>query len=299
MKQRKFVKIATKTETKHAVKASKKQATRPIRNFYINLPALWPSGYELHGATDDKDLNWLCVTGSPRTDIDDALPRLRARARDLFVSSSLASACLLTRTAGAVGAGLRLDAQPDAAILGLDPAEADAADRRIEAAWARWCEYAGADGQSLAELTQVAALASLMSGDVFADVRIEGGQMRIALIEGDRIETPVLFDTDERVCHGVRISAAGRPIAYYVAEGSQAYDTAQIVDYVRMRAFGVGYYDTRRAVWVDPVGGLLHLHMPFERPGQRRGIPAASRVLIDAKIEDRYKSAEVAAADAA
>lgn len=304
MKRRNFVKTAQKTEVTKQAQEQKQNAPRPtvhrpIRNVYVNLPALWPSGYDVHGATDDRDLQWLCVTGSPRTDIDDALPRLRARARDLFVSSSLVSACLETRTAGAVGAGLRLDAQPDAAILGMEPDEADAADRRIEAAWERWSETAGADGQSLAALTQAAALACFMSGDVFADVRIEGRQMRIALIEGDRVETPIVFDTDERVIHGVRVGASGRPIAYYVADAAQAYNTAQIVDYVRVRAFGGGYYDTRRAVWVDPVGGILHLHMPFERPGQRRGIPAASRVLIDAKIEDRYKTAEVAAADVA
>lgn len=276
----------------------KAKANRQIQNFYINLPPLWPSGYDAHGATEDKDLNWLCVTGSPRTDIDDALPRLRARSRDLFIASSLVSACLMTRTAGAVGAGLRLDAQPDAALLGMTADEADAADRRIEAAWARWCDSAGADGQTLAELTQQAELSCLMSGDVFADVRIEGGRMTVALVESDRIETPTIYDTDPRVCHGVRVNADGRPIAYYVAD-RMAYDNPQIAEYTRRRAFGAGYYDTRRAVWVDPAGGILHLHLPFERPGQTRGIPAASRVLIDAKIEDRYKTAEVAAADVA
>ena len=275
---------------------AKKTRNRPnIRNFYVNLPPIGISGYPIHGATDDKDLAWLCTTGSPRTDIDDAMPRLRARARDLFVSSTLNSATLQTRAAGAVGAGLRLDAQPDAQALALDAATADAYDRRIEAAWERWAERAGIDGRSLDEIVQQVALACLMSGDVFVDVLINGGSMRLDVIESDRVETPISLAADDRVIHGVHLNAAGRPIAYYVAD-AYAYDAPQLVEYTRRRAFGGGYYDTGEGVWVMPVGGVLHAHMPFERPGQRRGIPAASRVLIDSKTLDRYKTAEVDAA---
>lgn len=283
-------------KTKQTRETARKSKQKPrIRNFYVNLPPIGISGYPIHGATDDKDLAWLCTTGSPRTDIDDAMPRLRARARDLFVSSTLNSAALQTRAAGAVGAGLRLDAQPDAQALALDAAAADAYDRRIEAAWERWAERAGIDGRSLDEIVQQVALACLMSGDVFVDVLINGGSMRLDVIESDRVETPISMAADDRVIHGVHLNAAGRPIAYYVAD-AYAYDLPQLVEYTRRRAFGGGYYDTGEGVWVMPVGGVLHAHMPFERPGQRRGIPAASRVLIDSKTLDRYKTAEVDAA---
>lgn len=280
------------SQTRETAKRSKGAR---VRNYYVNLPPIGISGYPIHGATDDKDLSWLCTTGSPRTDIDDAMPRLRARARDLFVSSTLNSAAITTRAAGAVGAGLRLDAQPDAQTLGLDAATADAYDRRIEAAFERWAESAGVDGSSLDEIIQQVALATLMSGDVFIDVLIDGSTMRLDVIESDRVETPVVMQADPRVVHGVHLSRAGRPIAYYVAD-SYAYDLPQLVEYTRRRAFGSGYYDTSEGQWVMPVGGILHAHRPFERPGQRRGIPAASRVLIDSKTLDRYKTAEVDAA---
>lgn len=283
------------TKSKQNRENAKRSKGARVRNYYVNLPPIGISGYAIHGATDDKDLSWLCTTGSPRTDIDDAMPRLRARARDLFVSSTLNSAAITTRAAGAVGAGLRLDAQPDAQSLGLDAATADAYDRRIEAAFERWSESAGVDGRSLDEIVQQVALACLMSGDVFIDVLIDGSTMRLDVIESDRIETPVVMQADPRVIHGVHLSRAGRPIAYYVAD-SYAYDLPQLIEYTRRRAFGGGYYDTGEGVWVMPVGGILHAHMPFERPGQRRGIPAASRVLIDSKTLDRYKTAEVDAA---
>lgn len=285
---------AGKSKTRETAQKTKAK-TGKVRNYYVNLPPVGISGYPIHGATDDKDLAWLCTTGSPRTDIDDAMPRLRARARDLFISSTLNSAAVTTRAAGAVGAGLRLDAQPDAQTLALDAAAADLYDRRIEAAWERWTERAGVDGRSLDEITQQIALACLMSGDCFVDVLISGQSMRLAVIESDRVETPTIMQADPRVIHGVHTNAAGRPIAYYVAD-AYAYDMPQLIEYTRKRAFGGGYYDTGEGRWVAPVGGILHAHMPFERPGQRRGIPAASRVLIDSKTLDRYKTAEVDAA---
>lgn len=300
-KRRDFLKQSAKQQAETAAQASKtarpkNMNTRKIQNIYINNPLgiYGLSGYGRHGATEDKDLNWMCVTGSPRTDIDDALPRLRSRSRDLYISSTLISAALQTRAAGAVGAGLRLDAQPDAAALDADAMTADVYDRRIESAWERWAERAGVEGQSLAEITQSVALACLMSGDVFVDVIIDGDRMTLQLIEGDRVETPVILATDRRIVHGVHLSSAGRPIAYYIAE-SDAYD-GQLMSYTRRRAFRGGYYDTSAGEWIPPAGGILHCHLPFERPGQRRGIPAASRVLIDAKTEDRYKTAEVEAA---
>lgn len=291
MKQRNFIKTS---EKQRATEQARETKTRVIKNVYVNMPTLGLSGYGAHGATDDKDLNWLCVTGSPKSDIDDALPRLRARSRDLFVSSTLISAAVMTRAAGTVGAGLRLDAQPDAAALSLDAVGADGYDRRIEAAWERWAESAGTDGQSLDELTQAAAVACLMSGDCFVDVQIQDGRLKLELIEGDRVETPVILSQDNRVQCGVHLSRAGAPIAYYISEAGSY--TGQLISYTRRRAFRGGYYDTAAGEWVAPVGGVLHCHMPFERPGQRRGIPAASRVLIDAKTEDRYKTAEVEAA---
>ena len=303
MKRRDFEKKASKQQAQTAkdkrAKAHPRNAIarRAVKNVYINnpIPGLFGlSGYGRHGATEDKDLAWICTTGSPRTDIDDALPRLRARSRDLFISSTLISAAVMTRTAGAVGAGLRLDAQPDAAAIGADPALADAYDRRIEAEWERWAERAGVDGKSLDEITQMIATACLMSGDVFIDVVIDGGRMGLAVIESDRVETPITYDTDDRVQHGIHLSSSGRPIAYYIADNA-IYD-GQLASYTRRRAFRGGYYDTSAGEWIPPAGGILHAHMPLERPGQRRGIPAASRVLIDAKTEDRYKSAEVEAA---
>ena len=291
---RRPVRLAAK-QTKPAAKTAV-----TIRNQFVQMPA-FPSysGYTLHGASIDPDLCWQVLSSAPRWDIDEALPGLRARARDLFISSALASAALQTRTAGTVGAGLRLDAQPDAQTLELDAATAARYDHRIEAAWNSWAERCGADGASLNEIMQAVEMACLQSGDVFVDVRIDQrGRMTLALIEGDRVDSPSTMLADANVCAGVRFNADGKPIAYYVNDLPQ-FTPGGLFYYTRRRAFVPGYYDTLEARYILPAGGILHAHMPFERPGQARGIPAASKVLLDAKTLDRYKTAEVDAANVA
>ena len=290
---RKIIRRATTT-----AKAAPQAVTHyTVTNKFVQVPA-FPSysGYTLHGASIDPDLRWEVLSSSPRWDIDAALPGLRARARDLFISSALVSAAIQTRTAGTVGAGLRLDAQPDAATLGMDAETAGIYDRRIESAWNAWARRCGADGASLAEITQAIETACLCSGDIFVDVRIErSGRMTLALIEGDRVDSPSSMLDDAAVCAGVRFNSDGKPIAYYVSDEPQ-YMPGGLAYYTRRRAFVPGYYDTLDARYILPAGGILHAHLPFERPGQARGIPAASKVLIDAKTCDRYKTAEVDAA---
>lgn len=299
MKKRDFEKSSAKQAAKDAARQAKQQRGKPrnIQNVYYNMPAIGLaslSGYSTHGATDDKDLDWLCVSGSPRTDIDLALPRLRARSRDLFISSTLISAAIQTRAAGAIGAGLRLDATPDAAALALDARTAETYDRRIEAAFSRWAQRAGTDGQSLDDIMQAVAIGTLLSGDIFLHVIVQGDRIAVSVIEGDRVETPVDLAADDRIRSGVHLATSGRPIAYYISDG-EAYN-AQIVSYTRRPAFRGGYYDTASGEWIPPAGGIIHAHMPFERPGQQRGIPAVSKVLLDAKTLDRYKAAEAQAA---
>lgn len=279
-----------------ADKEIKGKAPVVVKNQYIQVPALPSySGYTLHGASADPDLGWAVLSSAPRWDIDMALPGLRARARDLYISSTLVSSEIMTRTAGTVGAGLRLDAKPDALTLGLDAATAASYDRAIERAWNAWARRAGVDGASLNEIMQLIELSCLCSGDVFVNVRIERGRMALELIEGDRVDTPSVMLDDERVVAGIRYGSTGKPIAYYVNARPQ-YELGGLVYYTRHRAFVPGYYDTITAEYVPPAGGVLHAHMPYERPGQARGIPSASKVLIDAKTSDRYKTAEVDAA---
>ena len=279
---------------------SAKTARRPVAKAalqFVNMPA-FPSysGYTLHGAAIDPDLAWNVLSSSPRWDIDAALPGLRARARDLYVSSTLVSAAIDTRANGAVGAGLRLDAQPVADVLGMSPDEAARLDRRIEAAWAAWAERAGADGQSLDDIMRAISMACLQSGDVFLDVHIsEAGRMTLALVEGDRVDTPSTMLDRADTCAGVRYSSTGKPIAYYINDMAQ-YEPGGLVWYTRAPAFRAGYYDALEGKYQLPAGGILHAHMPFERPGQARGLPVASKVLIDSKFCDRYRTAELDAA---
>ena len=292
-----------KTRQKRALSAQQSAHARTNRVItnrtlqFVNMPA-FPSfsGYTLHGASIDPDLQWQVMSASPRWDIDMALPGLRARARDLYISSTLCSAAIDTRAHGAVGQGLRLDAQPAAEVLELSPEDASALDRKIEAAWAAWADRAGADGQTLDDIIQAVSIACLQSGDVFIDVRItESGRMSLELIEGDRVDSPSTMLDRRDVCAGVHFASTGRPIAYYISDLAQ-FEPGGLQFYTRRAAFRAGYYDALEGIYTLPAGGILHAHMPFERPGQARGIPACSKVLLDSKFCDRYRTAELDAA---
>ncbi|MDY0063371.1 MAG: phage portal protein, partial [Myxococcota bacterium] len=85
------------------------------------------SGYSRHGASRTKKslLGWLTEGGSPDQDVTENLVTLRERSRDLYMGTPLATGALKTLRTNIVGQGLRLNAQVDAASLGLTQDEAD------------------------------------------------------------------------------------------------------------------------------------------------------------------------------
>lgn len=238
-------------------------------------------GYGLHSAGyGGTNSTWYSKSGSARLDVDDNLPKLRQRSRDLYMSSSLISSILLTLRDGTIGRGLRLNAEIDSASLGLSLAQASRWEQLTASKFKRWSESCGISGESLDDVVRLAFFSALLSGDSFIHVTLDPFP-RLQVLEGDRIQTPPTKAADSTVRHGVKFSKKGRVIGYYVTMAHPA--DSQNVDYTYIRAFGAG-------------GGLIHVHVPFERPDQTRGIPLLSRVMDSAKLLDRYIDAESTAA---
>lgn len=251
-------------------------------------------GYALHGADLEAAplSSWHSFASSPRDDIDKNLAVLRKRSRDLFMSSSFFSSILLSRRDGVVGRGLRLNAQIDAEALGLDAGAAGELEHRIESAFLRWSRNAGADGESFDELCASAYMASILSGDCLALVDMSRGVPRVEVVEGDCLATPPDMTSDPRVRCGIVLNARGRKTAFYVASAYEGNTDGDAVFYTRVPLFMAGFNGLDGA-WLPAKSGALHVHAPYERPGQLRGVPICSRVLGDLKQLDRYIKAEL------
>ena len=254
------------------------------------------SGYGSHGASYARKslLGWLHTGGSPDEDIVEHADVLRERSRDLYMGTPLAAAGLKTIRANVVGPMLRLSPSIDGDALGLTPEQEDAWERQAEREWGLWTKHCDAARTcTWGELQGLALLSALMSGDVFVAlpmIRRSGSiyDLRIQLIEADRICDPWPMAPDADILAGVETGQYGEPVAYYVARyhpGGMPSLARLKQSWKRVPAFG------RRTGRRN----LLHVY-ELERPEQRRGIPVLAPVIESLKQLGRYSDAELMAA---
>ena len=255
------------------------------------------SGYGNYGAnrTKGSTKGWMDGGGSSREDIEDNLPVLRQRSRDLYMGAPLATGAVKTYRTSVIGEGLSLKPKIDAERLGLTEEAATALEKTISREWELWADSTDCDAARLSnfyELQQLAFLNWILSGDVIALLpswQRPGSiyDLHINLIEADRVRTPAEKDRwdSDRIVDGVERNNRGEVVAYYIARnhplGRQGYDTK--CD----RVAAYGRRTGRRNV--------LHI-MNRERIGQVRGVPILAPVIEALKQIARYTDAELTAA---
>ena len=280
------------------VRRAVSRAARQIVNFGNELFS-WV-GYARHGASmESLPLDsWFTFPASPRDDCDKNQFLLRLRSRDLYMSCSFVGSILHARREGVIGRGLKLDAKVDAEALGLDLDEATRIERRIEAAFARWSRNVGTDGESLTAILRLAYFSMIVNGDVIADIHVDvdARTIRVSLVESDCLVTPPEEYGNERVRSGIELGPNGRSVAYWMATGFLFNSDGFTVRYYRRRKFLAGFNALATGEFLFPRSGAILAHVPFERPGQLRGLPIVSRIIRDAKQTDRYMEAELDAA---
>lgn len=253
------------------------------------------TGYSHHGASRTKKslLGWISRGGSTKEDIDDNLDLLRQRSRDLFMGTPLATGALKTTRTNVVGSGLRLNCQIDYEYLGMTEEEADAWETKVEREFSLWADSVHCDAQRMNnfyELQQIAFLSWLMSGECFALLPLIKRpnmpyDLRIHLIEADRVCTPVDKKHLENIINGIEVGKYGDVVAYYIAQKHPLSISVGKQSWTRVEAFGK---TTGRP-------NVLHL-MEAERPEQRRGVPILAPVIEALKQLGRYTEAELMAA---
>ena len=253
------------------------------------------SGYSEGGASRKKTAfkGWNWKGGSPKEDIEEPLEILRQRSRDLYMNGPLGRAAINRIQTNVVGSGLALRATPDADALGLETEEASQWARAVEREWRLWADSSECDHIGLStfdELQQVALISWLASGDVFAllPMDLDSGEpydLRVHLIEADRICNPPNIPRGMTVRQGVEIDSQGRVRAYHIRSGhplGPSYGQTSDAKWKRLPVWGE---ETRRRT-------VLHL-MCAERPDQYRGVPILAPVIEQCKQLTRYAEAEL------
>lgn len=253
------------------------------------------SGYSHHGANTSKNAmrGWNAESNSPNEDINDNLSTLRQFARDLYMGgANISTGAIKTTRTNVVGSGLVLKPSIDAEFLKMSEEEAEAWKKTVVREFEYYASSVNCDRfrlNNFYELQQLAFLSMLLSGDVFVLMPYTQRQgftydLRIQLIEGDRIRTPEEKLNMPNISEGVETSN-GEVVAYYVSSDYPSYAYYIPNQYTRVPAFGE---QTGRQ-------NILHL-MEAERPDQTRGVPFLSHVIESLRQLGKYTQTELIAA---
>lgn len=255
------------------------------------------SGYGNYGANATKKavIGWTHGGGSHKEDIEEHISTLRQRSRDLYCGgSTLATGAIKRLRTNAVGTGLHLKSTINEEILGITSEEARKLEETIEREFAHWANSTNCDIERIDnfyQLQQLALLNALLSGDSFAlmtTTKRTGSiyDLRIELVEADRVSTPDNETINPLFCEGVEKNANGEVVAYHISKFHPlSFQDREPREWVRVKAFG------------EKTGRRNVIHvMNRERIGQVRGVPFLSPVIETIKQLGRYTEAEVLAA---
>lgn len=250
---------------------------------------------------------FIAASASSHEDIDWNNNTMRQRARMLYMAAPLATSAVKTNRTNVIGCGLRLQAKPNAAILGLSQEQLDDWGTRVEAEfdlWARKKRSCDATGiNDFYSLQQLALMSWLLSGDVFAVIKqadttpICPYSLRIHLIEADRVSTPLASgkafynategkaDNGNKIFDGVEVDKNGAIVAYYICNGYPNQRLMEKTDWTRVEAYGE----------LTGLPNILQI-MDSERPEQYRGISYLAQVIEPMLQMRRYTESELTAA---
>lgn len=253
------------------------------------------------GARRDRPATktWRPTQNSPDADLLPDLPELRERSRDLVRNSPLATGALGTVLMNVVGTGLTLVPRPDGEVLGLSEEQTNQWVALVEREFRLWSETSECDlthTQNFFQMQELVFRGVLESGDIFVLLPMKSSktspyELRLQVIEADRIETPRGMREEGKtkaglkIAGGVEMDGNGVAVAYHILQAHPG----------SLEGRGRGKSDRVMAIG-DRTGRRNVVHV-FERarPGQTRGIPYLAPVIEPLKQLDKYTEAELMA----
>lgn len=265
------------------------------------------SGYSHSGASKRKSFasKWEDSSYSGKEDIEKNRKILRQRSRDLAMNSPVGAASVGTTRTNCIGEGLIPNPRIDYEYIGISKKEARNLEKQIKKEFALWANSTLCDNNdqnNFYELQQIAFMDWLRNGEEFVLIQYDNEQsympyqLRLRLIEADRVSTPGTYDGDydgydrqlangNYVMNGVEVTQKGKVVAYYISSHFPGEDNSFIPKWKRV--------EKRGAKTGNP--NILHI-FNAERGEQYRGVPFLAPVIESIKQLTRYTDAEIMAA---
>lgn len=229
-------------------------------------------------------MDWAPTLVPANEEIRDALPRLRARARELKRNNPYVRQYLNLLRVNVVGPeGFRLQAQ----VRNNDGRLAKLLNDRIEAAWADFSRAPTVDGKgSLTSFQQSAIETVAGDGELF--IRMHRGfdnahGFALEAIDADLLDEAYFRpagSNNAEIRMGVEVDTYGRPLAYHF--------------WTSPPQFGYGGGPTSRKRIRVPADQVLHIYSP-DRFTQTRGVTWLAPVMYALNMLDGYEDAEITA----
>ena len=228
------------------------------------------------GAATRRTTGWLPTTSDINTLVFRNLDTLRARSRDMVRRNPWAANALDAFVANAIGTGIKPQSlHPDARLK-----------ERIQQLWLRWTDEA--DASNLTDFYGLQALACravMEAGECLIRLRPRLAKdgltvpLQLQLLEAEHLPTGETrrLANGNYVRAGIEFDQIGRRVAYWLYR-EHPFDTLHPVastELVRV-----------------PADAVLHLFRPI-RPGQLRGQPWLTQVLVKLYELDQYDDAEL------
>jgi len=233
------------------------------------------SGYEA-AANTRRTTGWLPLTSDINTLVFRSLDTLRARSRDMVRRNPWATNALDAFVGNCVGTGIKPQSQhPDREIK-----------ERIQSLWLRWTDEADASGLTDFYGLQALACRSVAeSGECLARLRPRlpkdglSVPLQLQLLEAEHLPTSEnrRLESGNYIRAGIEFDRIGRRVAYwlYREHPNDTSNPMASTELVRV-----------------PADAVLHLFRPL-RPGQLRGQPWLTQVLVKLYELDQYDDAEL------
>lgn len=261
----------------------------------LGLPNERPTPQVLgaHEAADQYDralASWAPTVQSADADILPDKYLLDARSNDIVRNDAFAQSGVQLHKDNIVGAQYRLNAKPRLRVLGLDDTWEDEFAEEVEEKFTNWAESFNnwpdaSRRNTLTSMVRLAVGTYLVGGEVLATAEWmretdRAYRTAIQMIANDRLSNPGDQGYDmERTRGGVRLSASGAPIGYYIRQASPGgmfdWNRSMKWSYIRARN-GIGRPQ------------VIHI-LEQQRPSQTRGVSQFAAALKEMRITKRFR----------
>lgn len=224
---------------------------------------------------------WHTTGSSPAAEIAQALPTLRSRSRDLVRNNPYAARGVQVIPHNVVGKGIR---------LAVD-SKSDTQEKAIKTLWKEWAESTECDYDGIHDiygLQQLALRTVVESGEVLLRrrrTRSGALSLKVQVLEGDFLASDQILSKDlpkgHSISQGIEFDSKGKRVAYHLYEthpGNTGINASNV--FISSKTIRV------------PASEIKHIFR-VDRPGQIRGVPWLSAVMLRLRDFDDYEQAQL------